>query len=150
MKFVMRLILGFVLGFTLRFTAVFFAVSRGFGVLRHGGIGRGTRQKLQNRVRIARSQLRHRQNQQLNRSKLPRAEGHRADIGLHSTFPAEPTRATTELSVFAEMLAVSRGSSRDTSPVGVWEAGSVCVEVQECDSRGVTSRIRNRMHCSMN
>ena len=142
MKFVMTSIL--------RFTAVFFAVSRGLGLLRHGRIRRGIRQKLQNRVRIARSQLRHRQNQQLNRSKLPRAEGHRADIGLHSIFPAEPTRATTELSVLAEMLAVSRGSSRNTSPVGVWEAGSVCVEVQECDSRGVTSRIRNRMHCSMN
>lgn len=146
----MRFVIRFILRFILRFTAVFFAVSRGLGLLRHGRIRQGIRQKLQNRVRIARSQLRHRQNQQLNRSKLPRAEGHRADIGLDSIFPAEPTRATTELSVLAEMLAVSRGSSRNTSPVGVWEAGSVCVEVQECDSRGVTSRIRNRMHCSMN
>lgn len=150
MRFVMRFVIRFILRFILRFTAVFFAVSRGLGLLRHGRIRRGIRQKLQNRVRIARSQLRHRQNQQLNRSKLPRAEGHRADIGLDSIFPAEPTRATTELSVLAEMLAVSRGSSRNTSPVGVWEAGSVCVEVQECDSRGVTSRIRYRMHCSMN
>ena len=132
------------------FFGSFLTILRSVRLLQHRRFGRRICQKLQHRVRVARSQLRHCQNQQFDRSKLPRSEGNRTDVRLLSIFPAGPTRATTELSVLAEVLIVSRGSSTDTSPMGVMEEGKVCVDVQECESRGVTSRIRKRTHCSMN